>query len=350
MTDRRQLLMGAGAVSLALAPLAAGATGKAAPARSKAGGARAFASKKGARSRLMMVNDLSGDADGLFAAVHALLSSSVEVRGIVGTAAQQPAETAQMSVQKADEILSLMGLSGKIPVHLGAGKRMASPTTPVDCAGARAIVAEAMRDDPLPLYIAVGGGLTEMASALLIEPKIAERCTLVWIGGGSHPEGSKWEYNFNLDRTAAQTVFNDTGVPIFQVTDKAYASCQVSNTELQAHVAPYGAIGAWLYERIVEGIADGPFSFVNPGETWTLGDSPLVLLTALTAVVPSTFSKPLRYERTGSPYREMFVPRLRNDGTYEPRSDGRRMRAYDTVDTRLMFGDFFAKLKMAYGP
>lgn len=44
------------------------------------------------------------------------------------------------------------------------------------------------------------------------------------------------------------------------------------------------------------------------------------------------------------------MPRLKSDGTYEPRSDGRKMRAYDTVDTRLMFGDFFAKLKMAYGP
>ncbi len=345
MTDRRQVLIGAGAASLALTSQAAGAAGKPA-ATAKAGRSRAFARKMGPRCRVMVVNDLSGDIDGLFATVHALLSSSAEVCGIVGTAAKQASETAQLSVQKAEEILRLMGLSGKVPVHLGAARPMTDTSTPVDCAGARAIVAEAMRDHPLPLYVTVGGGLTEMASALLIEPKIAERCTLVWIGGGSDPQ----EYNLNLDKKAAQTVFNDTVVPIFQVTEKGYGTCQVSNTEIQAYVAPYGAIGAWLYERIVEGIPGFERYGLNVGESWTLGDSPLVLLTALTSWVPSGRSRPMRYERTSSPYQEMFVPRLRDDGAYEPRSEGRRMRVYESVDTRLMFGDFFAKLRMNYGP
>jgi len=81
-----------------------------------------------------------------------------------------------------------------------------------------------------------------------------------------------------------------------------------------------------------------------------LGDSPLVLLTALTAVVPNGPSRPLRYERTRSACQGLFVPRLRDDGAYQPRSEGRRMRVYDSVDTRLIFGDFFAKLRMNYGP
>jgi purine nucleosidase len=125
---------------------------------------------------------------------------------------------------------------------------------------------------------------------------------------------------------------------------------QVSNTEIQDYVAPYGAIGAWLYERIVEGIPGVERYGLNAGESWTLGDSPLVLLSALTSWVPSGRSRPTRYERTSSPYKEMFVPHLRDDGAYEPRGEGRRMRVYDSVDTRLMFNDFFAKLRMNYGP
>ena len=350
MTDRRRVLTGAGAASLALAGNAAFAADKARGPAPGPGSAKAFARKMGPRCRVMVVNDLSGDIDGLFATVHALLSSSAEVRRIVGTAAQEASETAQVSVQNAEEILRLMGLSGKIPVHLGAATRMTDTTTPVDCPGARAIIAEAMRDDPLPLYVTVGGGLTEMASALLIEPKIGKRCTLVWIGGGSHPQGSPREYNLMLDKKAAQVVFNDTAVPIFQVTEKAYGTCQVSDTEIQAHVAPFGAIGAWLYQRIVEGYPEFERHGVNAGETWTLGDSPLVLLTALTGGVPSGRSRPFKYERTSSPYQELFVPSLRDDGSYEPRSEGRLMRVFDSVDTRLMFGDFFAKLRMNYGP
>lgn len=334
--------------SLSLTSRAYAATGTS-TASTKGHATKAFARTGGARCRVMVVNDLSGDIDGLFATVHALLSSAAEVRGIVGTAAQAPDETAQVSVQNAQEILRLMGLTGKIAVHLGATSRMANASTPIDCAGARAIVAEAMRDDPLPLYITVGGGLTEMASALLLEPKIAERCTLVWIGGGSHPQGSRNEYNLNLDRKAAQAVFNDTKIPIFQVTESGYGTCQISDTEIQAYVAPYGLIGAWLYQRIFEGSPAFARYGLNAGETWTLGDSPLVLLTALTGWVPSGRSRPMKYERTSSPYQELFVPHLKDDGTYEPRSEGRLMRVFDSVDTRLMFGDFFAKMRMNFG-
>ena len=60
-------------------------------------------------------------------------------------------------------------------------------------------------------------------------------------------------------------------------------------------------------------------------------------------------SRPLKYELTSSPFDEVFVPRLRDDGSYEPRTEGRRMRVFNSVDTRLMFGDFFAKMRMNYG-
>jgi purine nucleosidase len=352
MTDRRGLLRAAGAAaaSLALAGQAASAAGKANVPVARSGRSKAFARKLGPRIRVMIANDLSGDLDGLFATVHALLSTSAEVRGIVGTAALQPSETSQRSVELANEILRIMGLTGKIPVHLGAERRMAGPSTPVDCPGARAIVAEAMRDDPRPLYVTVGGGLTEVASALLLEPSIAERFTLVWIGGDPHDEADGTEYNLNLDRKAAQIVFNDSHVPLWQVTSKGYGTCQISSTEIQAYVAPYGAIGAWLYARIVEGYPGLERYGVNAGETWTLGDSPLVLLTALTSWVPSSQSRPLKYERTSSPFDEVFVPRLRDDGRYEGRTQGRKMRVFNSVDTRLMFGDFFAKMRMNYGP
>ena len=39
----------------------------------------------------------------------------------------------------------------------------------------------------VPLWIACGGGLTNLASALLIEPAIAGRLTALWIGGQEHP-------------------------------------------------------------------------------------------------------------------------------------------------------------------
>jgi purine nucleosidase len=306
----------------------------------------------GPRARVMIVNDISGDVDGLFSTVHALLSPSTEICGIIGTGTSSKTEMPVRSAELAREILKLMGLTGKIKVFEGVDGKLASATEPRKSPGVQAIIDEAMRtDSKLPLYITVGGGLTEVASALLLEPKIADKFTLVWIGGGPYPVSGPPEYNFNIDRLAAQHVFNETAVPIWQVTSDAYGQCVVSNSELQAFVAPFGEIGAWLYKKLLDTTESVSKYTLNTGETWTLGDSPLVLLTALTSWVPSMGGggRKLAYERTDSRYDEIFAPKLGDDGSYTSQSSGRKIRVYTQIDTRLMFGDFFAKMRMNYG-
>lgn len=68
-----------------------------------------------------------------------------------------------------------------------------------------------MRDDTdTPLIYAAGGGLTELATAYLIEPRIATRLALVWIGGhGYDAPATEPEFNTSIDPRAAQIVFAD---------------------------------------------------------------------------------------------------------------------------------------------
>lgn len=310
--------------------------------------AQAFSPLAGPRSRVVYVNDLSGDLDGFFATVHMLLSRSVDLRSIVGTGTGRPGETAEKSASLADEILGLMGMAGRVKVHAGAAGKMTAAKTAMPSPGAKAIVEEAMRtDSDLPLFVAVGGGLTEVASALLVEPRIADRFTLVWIGGDAYPHGGTGETNFNIDPLAAQYVYNETALRIWQVPRAAYATTTVSATELQAFVAPHGAIGKWLYDKVV----DAPNRFrkvLNMGETWSLGDNPLVSLAALADWSPSGL-RPFRYEKTGSSlHDEVVAPRLNPDGTFTARAEGRKIRIYRTIDSRLMLNDFFAKMRMNF--
>jgi hypothetical protein len=327
-----------------------GATGTAATfmALASRAHARPFVPALGPRCRVLIVNDLAGDIDALFATVHALLSPSTEIRTIVGTQAGFSGETASQAAAIGNEIIKIMHLAKQVTVHSGATAKLASTDTPDRSPGVQAIIDEAMRTDTsLPLYITVGGGLTEVASALLIEPAIAEKFTLVWIGGGAYPDGGKGDTNFNIDPVAAQFVFNKSKVPLWQVPSDAYAQCQVSASELQAFVAPRGAIGKWLHQKLIESSATlGRKYRINTGETWTLGDSPLVLLTALTHWGPSGRSRPFRYERMSSLFDERLAPLLKSDGSYEARTDGRRIRVYKTLDTRLLFGDFFTKMRL----
>jgi hypothetical protein len=342
IVDRRRLLSGTGTILLAGAgassPVLAAAT-------------QPFAPLLGPRARVVYVNDLSGDIDGLFSAVHAILSPSIDLRAIVGTGTGEPGQTAAASAARAHEMLGLMDREGRFKVFEGAPGKLERPGVPVRSAGTQAIIDQAMRTDSrLPLFVAVGGGLTEVASALMIEPRIAERFTLVWIGGQPIPgPGGPGEYNFGIDPLAAMHVFNETTVPIWQVSNAVYATCAVSDTELQAYVAPCGKIGQWLYHKIFEWADMLGQHTLNTGETYTLGDSPLVLLTALTGWVPSAFVAPLPYERTDSSQFDIVAaPRVKLDGSYEARADGRKIRAYRSVDTRLMFSDFFAKLSINF--
>jgi purine nucleosidase len=348
--DRRYLLAG-----LATAAAAYGAgipLTRAGMAYSSPDLGRPFAPLAGPRRRVLFLNDLSGDIDGLFAAVHAILSPSIDLRAMIGTGTGTPGETAEKSAALAREMLRLTGRTGRARVYEGAPGKLTAAGAAVRSAGTQAIIEEAMRSDTaLPLFVAVGGGLTEVASALMIEPKIAERLTLVWIGGDAYPAGGTGEYNFGIDPLAAQFIFNETSVPIWQIPRSVYATCIVSDTELEAFVAPCGTIGAWLYAKIFELSEKLGKLKLNTGETWTLGDSPLVVLTALNDWVPSSFGPSFAYERTGSSlFDEVVAPHLNVDGTFAPRPQGRKIRAYRSVDTRMMFDDFFAKLRVNFPP
>ena len=308
-----------------------------------------FTPLAGPRCRVLYVNDVSGDPDGFFATVHQILSPTAELRHMVGTDAGGRGETAARSTALLNEIVRIMGREGQVRIHEGAASRIAHSGTPVRSAGTQAIIDEAMRtDSQLPLYVAVGGGLTEVASAVMIEPRIADRFTLAWIGGDALPDGGTNETNFTIDPLAAQFLYNETQVKIWQLPRAVYKTCLVSATEIQAFVAPHGAIGAWLYDRLADLNRRFGKGF-NAGETWTLGDNPLVLLTALQDWTPVRTSRGLEFGNTGSsPFDEVVAPRLNANGTFSPRTEGRKIRVYRSIDTRMLFNDFFAKMRVNY--
>lgn len=304
------------------------------------------------RMRIVIDNDFSGDPDDLFQLVHHVLSPSVEIRGIIGShlSPHDPFDSsnkqAENAVRIAEETLDLTGASGRYPVWLGSNTGLTSAKAPIDSEAARGIIAEAMRDDTdLPLYVVLGAGLTELASAYLLEPRIAERLTAIWIGGNEHAElatpplgAGVVEYNLNIDILAARVVFNDSPIPLWQVPRNMYRQCLVSHAELETRVRPMGALGAHL-SSAVDLVAERAAVWGHSlGETYALGDSPLVLLTALQSAFEPDASSSFHVTKP--------TPWLNSDGSYSEMTSTRSMRVYIDLDTRLMFEDFFLKLKL----
>jgi len=304
------------------------------------------------RARVIIDNDFTGDPDDLFQLAHHLLCPSVDVRGIVashlrpGDPFGPSGNTAADGARRVGELLRVMGIEGRVPVREGAASALFDSGSPLDSEGARAIASEAMRDDTdLPLFVCCGGGLTDLASALMMEARVAERITAVWIGGPEYPgaapppPGSNGpEYNLAIDVEAARYVFNDSGVPLWQVPRDAYRQVLVSLAELEERVAPRGELGRFLMDSLKAARELFAALGVDLGETYVLGDSPLVLLTALRS--------PFEPDASSSEYVLRERPSIGADGSYGPPSGRGPIRVYSRVDSRLVLEDLFAKLRL----
>lgn len=299
------------------------------------------------KMRVIVDNDFSGDPDGLFQLVHLLRSPSVDIRAIIGSHVSvndfiDPTERqAENAANKAREILKLMNLTD-IAVLTGSNVAMQNDSSPVKDAAVDFIIKEALRTDTkLPLYILCGAGLTEVASALLTNSAIENKFTLVWIGGPEYkdialppPRASKVEYNLNIDKAAASVVFNHSNVNMWQVPRDAYRQAIIPFSQLLLNVKSKGDIGDYLYQQLLQLMK----KLGKIDETYILGDSPLVLLTAL-----QTYFEP---DPASSSYHIKKAPYINMEGQYEDNPRGRNIRVYHKLDIHLMLNDFFAKLEL----
>lgn len=300
------------------------------------------------RVRVISDNDYSGDPDGLVQLAQHALSPSVELALVIGSHLRPgdpfdpSGRSAANAAAAASQVLALCGRS-EVPVLAGSEVAVdADAFSPSDAA--RAIVAEALRDDPRPLYLCAGAGLTEVAAALRLEPSIAARMTLVWIGGPEHPGlatpppgAMPIEYNLLIDVPAAAEVFAST-LPIEQFARDAYRKVLASTAELQVRMRTAGPLGRHLFDALDGVFRMGAAHGLSFGETYALGDSPLVLATALLSA----------FEPDASSSRTALVPRpgISADGQYVAGTGGPDVRVYTHVDSRLLLEDLYAKLAL----
>lgn len=314
------------------------------------------------RIRVVIDTDCACEADDQYAVVHQLMTPKFEVAGITAAhfAAQMGAASAAQSAAKSyDEIcrlLELVGLAGQVPVLHGCAQPLPDEHTPIESEASRFLIEQALREDDRPLFVAVQGALTNLASAYLLCPEIAGRMTVIWVGGGTYPDG---EYEFNADNDInAANVLLDSPIELWQVPKDVYSSLQVSFAVLYERVWPCGEIGRYLVEHMTEEVAAGQMLQMSRdkekrllaegysrgaarcaypgGEHWLLGDS---------AAVGLMLSDHLRR------FSVIGAPRIEPDGCrYQLRPENpRRIRVYHSVDWPFILEDFFAKIRYYFG-
>lgn len=142
----------------------------------------------------------------------------------------------------------LPDMSG-IPICRGSDAYLPGPEAPVDSEAARDLVERAMASpDDDPLYVVAIGAITNVASAILMEPRIIERIVVVWLGGHALHWPTAREFNLHQDLHASRLILN-CGVPLVLIPCMGVASHLLTTlSEVRDYVKDKGAVGAYLYE------------------------------------------------------------------------------------------------------
>ncbi len=278
--------------------------------------------------RVILSTDLKNEVDDQFAMVQAILTESFDLKAVIPShfGMEKSPHSQKDSYNEGMFILEKMGLAGKINMLNGAENAILNEQTPAVSEGAQFIIDEAMKADERPLFIAVLGALTDVSSAILMNPKICTKnVTVVWIGGGNWPSGGK-EYNLKNDIAAANVLFK-SNINVWQIPRNVYRMMPVSFAELYNKVRPCGEIGRYLAENVVE---FNNKDVSRPSEYRILGDSPAIGV--------------IMYEDCGT-WKYKPAPEFTKDMNYIHNGKYRPIRVYDSINSRFILEDLYAKLK-----
>lgn len=281
--------------------------------------------------RVIIDTDAACEADDPFAIAHALMSKKLMVKAILAEQFGTP-DTTRLSYNEIMTVLNAMDM--EVPVFMGEEGKLSDVEGKDISPAARYLIDEAMREDPLPLFVLCQGAITNIASAIKACPQIIKRMTVVWIGGQGHDNFTKEfrEFNAGNDIEAANLVIS-SGVEFWQIPSNVYSTMQIGLAELQKKVYPCGKIGKHLFENMINYNMSEHAGW-TAGESWSLGDSPAVGV----ALDPNCG----QYV-----YRE--APIFEEDTTYRFEAGRPMIRVYTSINSRFILEDFICKLELIYG-
>jgi purine nucleosidase len=237
-----------------------------------------------------------------------------------------------------DEILTVFDKLGLPPagrVFRGSGRYMRETSDPVASESADHLVATAQghtRSDPL--YVVALGCVTNIASALVIAPDIAEKIVVVWTSGfPSHAPHVNESFNLEQDLIASQ-ILMDSGVPLIYLPGfHVGAQLRLSLPEMELYVKGRGAIGDYLHQLYTHNPL-WPMLGIDSfyAHSWVIWDVICIAWLIDPQWVPSELVR---------------TPRLGDDRRWYAESGRPLMREAYAVQRDAVFGDFFRKLEAA---
>ena len=153
-----------------------------------------------------------------------------------------------------DEILKLLSiLEEKVDVFKGSEKYLDNESTPVISPAAQDLAERAKNYSPEnPLYIVAIGAITNVASAMLLNPELTENTVVVWLGGHALHYKDTREFNMYQDIAAARVIMQ-SGVPFVQLPcEGVVRNFALSKPELETWLKGKTAISDYLATNTIK--------------------------------------------------------------------------------------------------
>ena len=161
-----------------------------------------------------------------------------------------PADGMEKSYEEIKKLQELLG--SNIPTFKGSESYLKDEKTPVISPAAKDLAERAKQYSPEnPLYVVAIGAITNVASAILLNPKIAENTVVVWLGGHAHHFCDTKEFNMYQDIAAARIVMG-CGVPFVQLPCLGVVSSfTFSRPELEYWLVGKNSLTDYLAKNVI---------------------------------------------------------------------------------------------------
>lgn len=163
-------------------------------------------------------------------------------------------ESAKEGMEKSyDEILHILDLMGESrEVYKGSETFLCDECTPVISDAARDLAKRAESYSPdNPLYVIAIGAITNIASAILLNPNVAKNTVLVWLGGHALHFHNTREFNMRQDIAGVRTVMKSR-IPFIHVPGGGVVDTfRISGPELEYWLMGKSPLATYLAQNTV---------------------------------------------------------------------------------------------------
>jgi purine nucleosidase len=280
---------------------------------------------------VILSTDVGNEVDDQWAIVYMLTNPDFDVLGIISahapTLTPPAAHTTYLVLR--DEVENRLCMTTHPPLFEGSSLPLGDVKTPRENAGVHFMIESSKAfSSSNRLNVLTIGAATDVASALLEDPTLADRIHVIAMGFNGWPKGGD-EFNVANDVAAWQVILQSNAPVVVGSGDVCRANLSLTLDAARKLVSEHGPVGRWLWDEFQAWY----YRFVKPLRSDDLS-RPWVIWDIITLAYEEGLTSQQTYPR----------PVLKSDMNFDHVQTTRTVTWVTSVDSKRLWADFISRL------